>query len=499
MHDEEEDVFDPSNSTNSNRKGGNDGGEGNDTASEEDRWRDDQQQIIRQAKSTRATNRNSSSSSRTSRMTNDDEDDDMENDTGGRHPHHLPGEEEVDKHLSLVHDTDDNEELTEDQQLCDTTTKAQCPVEPFNLTAEREDGAGFFDGDTYVFRKRHVEGEEDAWMDDLDQSGGGGTNSTETTTTTKVRPMDGTIPYSRRATTKDRGGASSSGLEAAMTKEQIYEKFLPLLATDSETVIQALGRYGTILKMEQKQKKRNHKSNSTSQTTTNTTQNTSSSSSSSSSHMAFDQLTELSNFCMMNFEDGGNIYERSKEYFRTFLGHTTKRKQPTTTSYFNNNNNDNNTETTTSATDEAQQTTSKRTKVDDASKGDDNVHTNTETVVQWEYRGNQDNAIHGPYSTQQMVDWIGAGYFLGDMAVDVRRQVRTDTDKQQVLVATTTTEGGKEEVVHQQTKEDVIDDLLGDLDDDDDDDDDDDETEGTVLANSDEWMRSDVVNFSSYL
>ena len=40
--------------------------------------------------------------------------------------------------------------------------------------------------------------------------------------------------------------------------------------------------------------------------------------------------------------------------------------------------------------------------------------------VQWEYRGNQDNFIHGPYTTQQMLEWTKAGYFVGAAAVDIR-------------------------------------------------------------------------------
>lgn len=44
-----------------------------------------------------------------------------------------------------------------------------------------------------------MEGEEDAWMDVLDQSGAG-TNSAETTTTKFRPPIDGNIPNLRQTT-----------------------------------------------------------------------------------------------------------------------------------------------------------------------------------------------------------------------------------------------------------------------------------------------------------
>lgn len=73
-----------------------------------------------------------------------------------------------------------------------------------------------------------MEGEEDAWMDDLD-----------------IRPRVNQLMElyqiihnneQQRIVRMQVGGG-----EEEMTKEQVYEKFLPLLATDGETVIQALG------------------------------------------------------------------------------------------------------------------------------------------------------------------------------------------------------------------------------------------------------------------
>lgn len=39
---------------------------------------------------------------------------------------------------------------------------------------------------------------------------------------------------------------------------------------------------------------------------------------------------------------------------------------------------------------------------------------------QWEYRG-QDGAVHGPFSTAQIVSWRSQGFFTGDSAVEMRK------------------------------------------------------------------------------
>ena len=97
----------------------------------------------------------------------------------------------------------------------------------------------------------------------------------------------------------------------------------------------------------------------------------------------------------------------------------------------------------------------------------------------WEYRGNQDGQIHGPYTTEQMVGWIGAGFFVGEAAVDVRR-ARTAS----AAAAAT------------------ADDLMADLMDSDDDNDGggDDGGDGKEEVMREEpWQRSDRVDFRSLL
>jgi CD2 antigen cytoplasmic tail-binding protein 2 len=40
--------------------------------------------------------------------------------------------------------------------------------------------------------------------------------------------------------------------------------------------------------------------------------------------------------------------------------------------------------------------------------------------AKWEYMGNQDGAIHGPYTTEQMMAWVRTGYFVGAQRVKIR-------------------------------------------------------------------------------
>jgi hypothetical protein len=85
----------------------------------------------------------------------------------------------------------------------------------------------------------------------------------------------------------------------------------------------------------------------------------------------------------------------------------------------------------------------------------------------WEYKGNQDHQIHGPYTTQEMVGWTQAGYFIGTQAVQIR------------TVA-----------IGQAPKASMADELLSDLMDDDDD--------KEPLEVRGEWISSNDVNFMAY-
>ena len=89
-------------------------------------------------------------------------------------------------------------------------------------------------------------------------------------------------------------------------------------------------------------------------------------------------------------------------------------------------------------------------------------------VVTWEYRGNQDGEIHGPYTTAQLMSWIQAGYFIGEQAVQIRTISNEESNKS------------------------TVDDLLSDLMDDND------EEDGKTEQVKGEWKSSNDVDFSAY-
>ena len=98
------------------------------------------------------------------------------------------------------------------------------------------------------------------------------------------------------------------------------------------------------------------------------------------------------------------------------------------------------------------------------------------STVQWEYLGNEDGKIHGPFTTEQMMSWRSAGFFIGKQAVDVRMI----KEKSNFTLSAKTSKVGN------------ISDMMADLDSDNDEDKD-------IESNELEWLRSDTINFSSYL
>lgn len=175
------------------------------------------------------------------------------------------------------------------------------------------------------------------------------------------------------------------------------------------------------------------------------------SSGSSSAKRALDRLTELSNTMMMKFEEN-MIYEKSKKDIIESMASTSKALSNKRGSYFDIGNDEN-----------VEGNDVKKRKVENeiAAK-----------PIMWAYKGNQDNKIHGPYTSRQMLDWINAGYFVGSMAVDVYKVDEDDSKGE--------------------TKKKVVDDLLDDLEDSDDD-------SPFTEEKSIEWMRSDKIDFNSYI
>ena len=100
-------------------------------------------------------------------------------------------------------------------------------------------------------------------------------------------------------------------------------------------------------------------------------------------------------------------------------------------------------------------------------------------LIQWEYKGNQDGKVHGPYSTEDMLQWTQAGYFIGSQAV----QVRTVSIEETTLPSS--------------TKDELLSDLMED-DDDDDHNHDLDKKEKAAKAIRGEWISSNDVNFMAH-
>jgi CD2 antigen cytoplasmic tail-binding protein 2 len=114
-------------------------------------------------------------------------------------------------------------------------------------------------------------------------------------------------------------------------------------------------------------------------------------------------------------------------------------------------------------------------------------------IVEWEYMGNEDGQVHGPFSTADMIGWTQAGYFIGDQAVQVRSIITTSD-------AATNNNNNQAS---------LQDDLLADLMDDDDDQQDGEHVNGSKTSSSatttpptvvrGEWVSSNQVRFASYV
>jgi len=306
--------------------------------------------------------------------------------------------------------------------------------------------------------------EEDAWLDGLKDKASSGEgigngikskNRSEKMISSIESLMHKKEPNERY--NKGQESINSRMTKCFLTKGQVYNEIVPFLAMESETILQALSRYGAIIKREKKlcqnekikrDKNVKHESAST---------------------RALDRLTELSSLCMMKFDDT-NVYEHTRENLIRILKkndvkETVKRKR----GYFNSDVADK------EGISGDSRHACRRSKTGEANRKADKV--------QWEYRGNKDYAIHGPYDTIQMLQWIKAGYFMGETAVDVRKVAAIKDDK-----------------IIPITREEAADDLLGDLED----------IGGEeggggergpkkFSASSSEWLKSDQVDFSLYL
>jgi CD2 antigen cytoplasmic tail-binding protein 2 len=270
-------------------------------------------------------------------------------------------------------------------------------VEPFHMKNEESDGLGFFDGDTYVFRKYNAEeGEDeepDAWLDRLREDAAEGR-------TTEYRVPD----------RKPKEEHSSYSMDD-LTKEQLCQKILPLL-NENETVSRALIRYGRLIKTSRGPREASRASALTG--------------SHSTAMVYLNDLTGAANALLLRGEV--MIYQLTKVEIQRYLSNS-------------------------------HSSLSKQRLIE------------KQAPAKWEYRG-QDGALHGPYSTEQMIAWTKAGYFVAEQRVHIRTI--------------------REESKQLSTQDDLLNDLI------DDDDNEDGPTEGTQLSKG-EWEWSTEVDFDSYL
>jgi len=357
------------------------------------------------------------------------------------------GEEDTDRNVSLFFDHD--RDSFRDQNLC--------PIEPFNLKSEREDGDGYFEGDTYIFRRKRTpnNNDDDAWLQQMENE--------ESVTASNSTSAGGSIQRkSSSSSSNTKGLAIQDRLrqekDDQMSKEEVYNEISSFMARNHETVLQAISRYGNIMKSEKKRKRVVGTDDLTMGDSTWTTANA-----------ALNRLTELTNICLIKFDDV-KIFERTKGSLRqgneNDVGNTTVEFQATAkvqSKYFDS-----------------------ESPPHDESHIGENMMKQSEEIkshVKWEYKGNEDGKIHGPFTTEQMLGWIQAGYFVGESTVDVR--IFTDTTLNPM---------------NSNNKTNNVQDLLGDLDDFDDENVSSFVEEKSLTDNTGgEWTRSDRVNFTAFL
>ncbi|EJK57462.1 hypothetical protein THAOC_22490 [Thalassiosira oceanica] len=345
---------------------------------------------------------------------------------------------------------------------------AECPVEAFNMKSESESGLGHFDGDTFVFRQNQkpIDGEEDAWLDGLDgddkNSGpGGGLDSTEVwkPSSKPSKPQQKKAKY----------------IHDEATTEEIGRRLVTILEGE-ETVMQALTRHGSSIRemkaREEKLRKKKPKKRKASTTAgggdqaeTDGEELKQLKAGTDRARAVVEELTELADALLFRGETEVYDLKRQDWIHRLKL----ERKRPAG---------------------EDAETAAKKQRHNyfgSSSNAEDNdakaasaASEPADDEVMWEYRGSADGAIHGPYTSRQMLEWTSCGYFVGESAVDIRKVGSSDEAPS----------GAKED---QKTD---VDDLLADLDDDDDGDEKADTQKAPEGAS---WMRSDRVDFSLYI
>jgi CD2 antigen cytoplasmic tail-binding protein 2 len=181
------------------------------------------------------------------------------------------------------------DEAETDTHIDNTTSLAAegIEIEPFHMRQEREDGSGFFDGDTYVFRKRDTEAEPDAWLQNLSESKEAFAEKT--------------------GSDDDSSKASSTNDMDTMSPQELYAKIIPLVS-DTETVMKALVRYGNLIK--RKPFKRHNGSKATVKDSSSPANDTAANEATQMAQTALNDLTEAANALLLKGQV--DIYQKTR-------------------------------------------------------------------------------------------------------------------------------------------------------------------------------------------
>lgn len=310
-------------------------------------------------------------------------------------------------------------------------------IEPFHMREEETDGTGYFDGGTYVFRKNvpAEDGEADAWADTLMLDGNGHIDdANEDRLTIKIAR--------NKASRKETDSLTMQEDLDDLSKEQLYKRITPLMGDAMESIMEAIRRYGKVAKTKYNSKNR-RKQFKLKEQETNKNDN---SINVAKSHL--DNLTGVANALLLKGEV--DIYDTTRQAILRMFPSLSENLRV----------NDNN--------DDADTKISK---------------------PNWEYQGNEDNKLHGPYTTEQMVAWVRSGYFVETQRVKIRTiHVQEQADEEKV-----------------EPKLSTEDDLLADLMDDDDEEEEDKRPSKRSKGNRPSltikggWMWSNEINYEKYL
>jgi len=347
-------------------------------------------------------------------------------------------------------DNDDKHHLDEIET---SLAKDGVKIEPFHMREEETDGSGYFDGDTYVFRKNVLteDGEADAWADTL-MKDGNGQAADDDDNGPKISIARNRVAAAAR---KDSTAAQQEDLDD-LSKEELYQRIVPLMGDARESIMAAIRRYGTLAKTKFHSKNRRKQQKQPKQQQETNDNDSNNKINAAKSHL--DDLTGAANALLLKGEV--DIYDRTRQDIL--------RMYPS---------------------------------LSDTADAKPSIATAAIAIAiatsksQWEYQGNEDHQLHGPYTTEQMIGWVRSGYFVGAQRVKIRT-ISSVEDQQ----------ADEEKVVEPpqpllSTEEDLMADLM--------DDDDEEEEESrpvkkakdarSTMTVKGQWMWSNEIDYQKYL